>query len=406
MKKVILILFCLALTLNFASAVAETAEKTAIGTISMNGAFELRGVLPEGYQLTVIMEEPGHYLASLSADDSKPAMAISIAYEELMSEVERLNDLDDDSLALIEATFKAEDGVEVTYMETALGTKLMVVKEIVDGVNYVDFYTIYKGYEIEFVLTQPQATAGQPITDEQIQTAVKFLSDLDFVTVEEEETYGFYTDKYPEAAAYYSTWVAENGDWRIEAYDEDGGLKLMTVHQLGDNKKDIWEYAAALNPAKDALTTVPLGLHYRQDTVSGSWDETYYEDGDAVFTLNDNGNLLWNDLKEDAGKGLEFMKIGSFFGGRWMKNDIEVIFFEWYDGQYDIRLYRRGENGEILDNAILKGDYDPAADTIQAEGCFDNGELFTVTFSYDESRNVVWTENGESTILKYSYYTD
>ena len=52
MKKVILILLCLALTLNFASAVAETAEKTAIGTISMNGAFELRGVLPEGYQLT------------------------------------------------------------------------------------------------------------------------------------------------------------------------------------------------------------------------------------------------------------------------------------------------------------------------------------------------------------------
>ena len=256
------------------------------------------------------------------------------------------------------------------------------------------------------MLTQPQANAGQPITDEQIQTAVKFLSDLDFVPVEAEETYGFYTDEAPEAAAYCSTWVAEDGDWRIEAYDEDGGLKLMTVHQLGDNKKDIWEYAAALNPAKDALTTVPLGLHYRQDTVSGSWDETYYEDGDAVFTLNDNGNLLWNDLKEDAGKGLEFMKIGNFFGGRWMKDDIEVIFYAWYDGQYDIRLYRRGENGEILDNAILKGDYDPAADTVQAEGCFDNGELFTVTFSYDESRNVVWTENGESTILKYSYYTD
>ena len=406
MKKAISILLCLALALGFASAFAETAEKEAIGAISMNGAFELRGVLPEGYQLTPLSEEPGYYLASLSAEDGRPTMTISIAYEELMSDVDRLNDLDDEALAKIEATFQAEDGVEVTYMETALGTKLMVVKEIVDVVDYVDFYTIYKGYEIEFVLTQPQANAGQPITDEQIQTAVKFLSDLDFVPMEEEETYGFYTDEAPEAAAYYSTWVAENGDWRMEVYDEDGGLKLMIVHQLGDNKEDIWEYAAALNPAKDALTTVPFGLHYRQDTVSGSWDETWYEDGDAVFTLNDQGNLLWNDLKEDAGKGLEFMKIGNFFGGRWMKDDIEVIFYAWYDGQYDIRLYRRGENGEILDNAILKGDYDPAADTIQAEGCFDNGELFTVTFSYDESRNVVWTENGESTILKYSYYTD
>ena len=184
MKKVILILLCLALALGFASAFAETAEKEAIGAISMNGAFELRGVLPEGYQLTVITEEPGHYLASLSADDSKPEMVISIAYEELMAEVDRLNDLDDEALAKIEATFQAEDGVEVTYMETALGTKLMVVKEIVDVVDYVDFYTIYKGYEVEFVLTQPQANAGQPITDEQIQTAVKFLSDLDFVTVQ------------------------------------------------------------------------------------------------------------------------------------------------------------------------------------------------------------------------------
>ena len=254
---------------------------------------------------------------------------------------------------------------------------------------------------------------GMLIWDDKNETAddgLRFMRPIgwgeEYMPAEEEETYGFYTDEAPEAAAYYSTWVAENGDWRMEVYDEDGGLKLMIVHQLGDNKEDIWEYSAALNPAKDALTTVPLGLHYRQDTVSGSWDETYYEDGDAVFTLNDNGNLLWNDLKEDAGKGLEFMKIGNFFGGRWMKDDIEVIFYAWYDGQYDIRLCRRGENGEILDNAILKGDYDPAADTIQAEGCFDNGELFTVTFSYDESRNVVWTENGESTILKYSYYTD
>ena len=184
MKKTLAILLCLALTLGCAAATAETVEKEAIGTISMNGAFELRGVIPEGYQLMTITEEPGHYLAALSADDSKPAMVISIAYDELLSEVDRLNDLDGNALAKIEATFKAEDGVEITYMETAYGTKLMMVKEIVDGSDYVDFYTIYKGYEIEFVLTQMEANAGQPITDAQIEIAVKFLSDLDFVPVE------------------------------------------------------------------------------------------------------------------------------------------------------------------------------------------------------------------------------
>ena len=220
-----------------------------------------------------------------------------------------------------------------------------------------------------------------------------------------EEEYGFYADDNPEVIPYVSTWVAEDGCWRIEAYDEDGGVKLLIVHVLGDNKEDIWEYSAALNPEKSALTTVPFGLHYRQDTVTSEWVETYYEDGDAVFTLNDAGMLLWSDLKEDAGKGLAFLKIGDFFGGRWMKGDIEVYFYDWYEGEYDIRLYQWGENDKILNDAILKGPYDPETDSITAEGFFDPDNI-TVTFSYDDQRNVVWTENGESTVLEYSYRTN
>ena len=154
------------------------------------------------------------------------------------------------------------------------------------------------------------------------------------------------------------------------------------------------------------LTTVPLGLHYQQDTVTYDWTVTYYEDGDAEFSINEEGKLLWKDLKEDAAKDLAFEKIGSFYGTRWMKDDIEVIFFDWYDEQYDIRLYQRGEGGEILKDAILKGDYDADTDTLTATGEFDNEEPFTVTFSYDESNHIVWTENGESTVLEYSTLED
>ena len=221
----------------------------------------------------------------------------------------------------------------------------------------------------------------------------------------EEDEFGYYPDENPESKPFVSTWIVENGDWRIEMYGEDGGIKPYIVHKLGDNKEDIWEYATALNPEKTALTAVPFGLHYQQDTVSGNWDVNYYEDGDAVFTLNENGQLLWNDLKEDAGKGLAFDKIGNFFGGRWMKGDVEVIFYDWYDGEYDIRCYQYGENDAILADAILKGVYDPAADTITAEGFFDPDAPFTVTFSYDEENNVVWTENGESTVLEYSNHS-
>ena len=221
----------------------------------------------------------------------------------------------------------------------------------------------------------------------------------------EEDEFGYYPDDNPESKPFVSTWITENGDWRIEMYGEDGGIKPYIVHRLGDNKEDIWEYATALNPEKTALTAVPFGLHYLQDTVSGNWDVTYYEDGDAVFTLNENGQLLWNDLKEDAGKGLAFDRIGNFFGGRWMKGDVEVIFYDWYDGEYDIRCYQYGADDAVLADAILKGVYDPATDTITAEGFFDPDAPFTVTFSYDENNNVVWTENGESTVLEYSNHS-
>ena len=215
-----------------------------------------------------------------------------------------------------------------------------------------------------------------------------------------EDEFGYYPDDYPESKVYVSTWVAEDGDWRIEVYGEDGCIKPMVVHRLGDNREDVWEYATELGE-DNALVAAPLGLHYQQDTVTYDWNTTYYEDGDATFTLNEEGKLLWNDLKEDAGKGLEFEKIGEFFGGRWTKGDIEVQFSDWYDGEYDIRCYRYGENNEILADAILKGAYDPATGTVTAQGSFDPDKPITVTFSFGKD-GVIWTEDGVSTPMELS----
>ena len=214
-----------------------------------------------------------------------------------------------------------------------------------------------------------------------------------------------YLESHPEAAPYVSVWVAENGAWRIESFDEDGGIRVSVIHRLGNSREDVWEYSAAMNE-NGTLLAVPLGLHYQRDTVTNDLHETYYEDGDAVFTINEEGKLIWKDLKEDAGKDLAFDKIGSFFGGRWMKGDIEVYFYEWYDAQYDIRLYKRGANNEILKDAILKGDYNAETNTVTAIGEFEGEEPFTVTFSYDEKGQIRWNENGESTVMELSYQTD
>ena len=114
----------------------------------------------------------------------KPMMTVSIAPDELLSDVNRLNDLDDETLELIADTFRTEDQVEVTYMETTQGTKLMVVKEVKENVDFVDFYTICMGYEIELVLTQTEDMQGTAITEDQIAAVMQFLSALEFVPAE------------------------------------------------------------------------------------------------------------------------------------------------------------------------------------------------------------------------------
>ena len=43
----------------------------------------------------------------------------------------------------------------------------------------MDIYTIYKGYELEF------AMIGSALTEADVQMLVDFISDMDFVSVEE-----------------------------------------------------------------------------------------------------------------------------------------------------------------------------------------------------------------------------
>ena len=179
MKKTLAILLCIALLLCCAAAVAETADKTYLATVDMNGAFQLQCALPEGYEINEIESTDATYIAQFIADGDRPLLALSIAYNELYSDVPRMNDLDEEALAMIEDSFREEDNVDISYTETAYGTKLMVIREMEGTVNYVDFYSVYLGYEVEIVIVSQNEETG--LSDEQIQMAVDFLSNLDFV---------------------------------------------------------------------------------------------------------------------------------------------------------------------------------------------------------------------------------
>ncbi|MCR4884917.1 MAG: hypothetical protein K6A68_15210 [Clostridiales bacterium] len=185
MKRMITLAMCLVMLLCTAISLGETTEKAYLGKVATNGSFELLCTVPDGYTISQAETgtDSGNFLALIMSEDTeKPVMVLSVAFDEMYSDVPRLNELDDDALKQIEQTFRSEDEVEISYHETAHGTKLMMIKENRDSVDYVDYFTIYKGYMIEFVLMHGNE-AKETLTEEQIQLAVTFLSNLNFVDV-------------------------------------------------------------------------------------------------------------------------------------------------------------------------------------------------------------------------------
>ena len=187
MKKIIALLLCLMLMLGAVSAMAEQAEKLTIGSIDINGAFTLKCGIPEGYQVTPVITDRDHVVASIASEDpEKPVMMLSVAFDEAYSEVERMNDLTEEELVVLENTFTDVDPtVEISYGDTGLGTRLMIAKQTEGDFDYIDFLSIYKGYFVEFVLTASPEASTKSLTQEQMKTAVDFLTDLDFVEADE-----------------------------------------------------------------------------------------------------------------------------------------------------------------------------------------------------------------------------
>jgi len=166
--------------------VTESSDGTkTLGTLNVNGEFNLTCKLPEGYDLQVVNVRGDQIVASvLSADMTKPQLYLSIAYDETYGGVDRMNDMTAEDLALLEESYKDMNEVEITYKETGHGTKLLVAREIGADTDFVDILAVYKGYFIEFNMTPNPKAANQTLTDEQIQMCVDFLTDLDFIPVQ------------------------------------------------------------------------------------------------------------------------------------------------------------------------------------------------------------------------------
>ena len=181
MKKIISVLLSLALLLSCAAAFAETAEKAELGTLSVNGEFTIQAPIPEGYKMTMKRQDAVRIIAVFkSEDETKPVMELSIGLEDVWEPGTRLNDVSDEDLAAIESSFYWEDpDYQISYTETEHGTKLLIAQ--LPEKSTVVIYSLYEGYDIEFTLMDLN---DNELTQEQIDTCIKLLSDTDFVAPE------------------------------------------------------------------------------------------------------------------------------------------------------------------------------------------------------------------------------
>lgn len=108
-------------------------------------------------------------------------MILNIAFNEMYANVERMNDLTPEEIDTMKASYTDMNEVTFSEAETGAGTKLLIARETGSDEDFVSIITLYKGYSVEFLLA-PNPDAAQPVlTDAQVQTAVDFLTNLEFI---------------------------------------------------------------------------------------------------------------------------------------------------------------------------------------------------------------------------------
>ena len=184
MKKIIALVLSLVMLLACAAATAE-AEKDSMGTLKVNKAFDIRySALPNDYTLFFYQQNDMTIIANIkSTQKDLPQMGLVIAFNDEWAGTERLNDVSEEDLQAIKDSFSDEYEEQLTFdmKETAAGTKLLTV--MTPGGQDAYVYTIYKDHEIEMHIVpgEEQTALGEADLDR----VVAFLSDVDFVPVEE-----------------------------------------------------------------------------------------------------------------------------------------------------------------------------------------------------------------------------
>ena len=157
----------------------------------------------------------------------------------------------------------------------------------------------------------------------------------------------------PAGEAYVGTWGC--GRASIVIAPEDAGYKVNVIWGDSASQSVEWNYACLVDPETGSLVDEGMGVKeivtYAEDGEIAAVEELY-TDGIAVFTIDGNGDLIWDDLKENAAEDMAFERAIDFGDADGVVVPLpEIVDLE--EGTYPVSFDRDAVEGNEIASAHL-----------------------------------------------------
>ncbi len=189
MKKLITLLLAAAMLLGCVCAFAEETVAEPLIEKNSEGNYEVSFQVPEGFEVAYSKGEEDVYVATIKSAEGVVLGLSVIKYavnEQGETELGNVtykeeNGYTDEFLKEMAASLYSDtfDDYEVAVKTTAYGTKLIVVRFNDPESPYAYMHTVWNNYEIGLTVANVDANGKyNPVTDEQIDASVAFISEL------------------------------------------------------------------------------------------------------------------------------------------------------------------------------------------------------------------------------------
>lgn len=184
MKRIIILALSLMLLLGCTFSGAETAEQSKL---TMLGSFSVKyPKLPDYYTFTVEENNDMSYQAMIIPKETgKPILLLRMAFNDEWDGVNSLADATQEDMTVLKADFYTVtelDYGEIVFEDSQTNSGIPVlIARAADG-SFGAIYTIYMSHEIEIDIFPNAGLEG--VSEENIQTVLAFLNDVEFIPIE------------------------------------------------------------------------------------------------------------------------------------------------------------------------------------------------------------------------------